>query len=60
MRHKHFIYRCPRCEQTGLQPDPAATYKVRVCDTCEGKGKARITVMQRIELDQEMGGKIHG
>ena len=58
MRHKHFVYRCPLCEQTGLRPDPNAVYKVRVCDACAGKGKARLTVMQRIELDQELRGGV--
>lgn len=51
MRHKRFIYHCPLCEKTGLRPDPEAVYKVRVCDVCEGRGKAVLTVMQRIELD---------
>jgi DnaJ-class molecular chaperone len=55
MNHKRFVYRCPTCKQTGLQPDPNAVYKVRVCDTCAGRGNARLTVMQRIELDQQQG-----
>lgn len=56
MRHKRFVYRCPLCEQTGLQPDPGAVYKVRVCDTCEGSGKVRMTVMQWIEVDYKLRG----
>lgn len=56
MRHRRFIYRCPSCQETGLRPDPEAVYKVRVCEPCAGKGKTRITVMQRIELDRELRG----
>jgi DnaJ-class molecular chaperone len=52
MRHKRFVYRCPLCQETGLQPDSWAVYKVRVCDACKGKGRVLMTVMQRIELDQ--------
>jgi hypothetical protein len=44
------------CEQTGLQKDPNAVYKVRVCDVCDGRGKARITAMKRIELDHQLRG----
>ena len=60
MRHKLFTYFCPVCEQTGLRPDANAAYKVRICDACEGKGKARMTVKQYIELDQRLGGGIDG
>ncbi len=53
MKHKRFIYTCPVCQKSGLRPDPNAVYKVRVCDVCEGSGKARLTAMQRIELDSQ-------
>jgi hypothetical protein len=56
VRHKRFIWRCPLCQETGLRLDPQAVYKVRICDACAGNGKMRITVMQRIELDQELRG----
>jgi rRNA maturation endonuclease Nob1 len=56
MNHKRFLYLCPACERTGLQPDLKAVYKVRRCDACGGEGKMRITVMRRIELDQEVAG----
>ena len=56
MNHKRFIYTCPTCDKTGLQPDPNAVYKVRVCDTCGGVGKAKITAAKRIELDYQLRG----
>jgi hypothetical protein len=51
MRHKRFNWRCPLCRETGLQPDPREVYKVRVCTGCTGRGRALLTVMQRLELD---------
>ncbi len=58
MNHKRFVYRCPMCEETGLQKDTKAVYKVRVCDVCAGRGRARITAAKRIELDHQLrGGK---
>ncbi len=61
MNHKRFLYHCPACEKTGLQPDPDAVYKVRRCEECGGIGRMRITVMKRIELDQQLrGGKVNG
>lgn len=53
MRHKRFVYDCAQCERTGLQPDPKAPYKVRVCGQCEGNGYIRMTVSQWIELDRQ-------
>jgi hypothetical protein len=51
LRHKRFRWGCPRCRQTGLEPDRLAVYKVRVCTVCEGSGRLRITVAQRLDLD---------
>ncbi len=56
MKHKRFTYQCPNCNCTGLQSDPKSPYKVRVCATCGGFGKARLTVQRRIELDRQLGG----
>lgn len=57
MRHKRFVYLCPLCSHTGLQPDRMAVYKVRVCEACAGSGKLRLTVMAWIELaNRVLGG----
>jgi ribosomal protein L37AE/L43A len=51
VKHKRFVYVCPSCSRTGLVPDSNAVYQVRVCDACKGLGKAKLTVMERIQLD---------
>jgi DnaJ-class molecular chaperone len=54
MKHRCFSFHCPACDETGLQPDPSVTYKVRICDACTGSGKLRISVKRRIEIDRQL------
>jgi DnaJ-class molecular chaperone len=54
MKHRRFSYRCPICDETGLQTDPTVAYKVRVCDACTGSGKLRLTVKRLIEIDRQL------
>jgi hypothetical protein len=54
MKHRCFSFHCPACDETGLQPDSAVTYKVRVCDASTGSGKLRIAVKRLIEIDRQL------
>jgi ribosomal protein L37AE/L43A len=52
--HKRFVYQCPMCDRSGLQKDPKAVYKVRICSLCGGRGTAKITAAKRVELDHQL------
>ena len=53
---KHFLFCCKACAGTGLRSSTAGVYGVEVCGDCNGSGRGRWTISERIA---QLGGLLY-